>query len=179
MKTGFTQNILYKLYIEERKTPYEIATLFKCDHKTVRKYLKQHDIPLRTASEYNYAARCSHTNPSKELLLSALSIAAHTAYLCEGWHTDKTSNFNFSNTDPNLIDIEISCLQKIYTAKTIRITITSPDKQSAKDFTRFYPTAKFYIDKSRKNPIIRLFSGGKTLARDFIKNAYDILYSLD
>lgn len=178
MKKDLTRNILYNLYIEERKTPYEIARHFNCDHKTVRKYLKTHDIPLRTASEYNYVARCSHINPSPELLLSPLSIAAHIAYLCEGWHTEKTSNFNFSNTDPNLIDIEIRCLQEIYQAKTIRITITSPDKQSAGNFTRFYPNAKLYIDKSRKNPIIRLFSGGKTLARDFIKNAYAILHSL-
>jgi hypothetical protein len=133
---------------------------------------------MRTASEYNYIARCSHINPSKELLHSPLSIAAHIAYLCEGWHTEKTSNFHFSNTDPNLIDLEIKCLRKIYQARTIRVTITSPDEQSAQDFLNLYPEAKFYIDKSRKNPLIRVFSGGKTLARDFIKNAYEILSSL-
>jgi len=42
-----------------------------------------------------------------------------------------------------------------------------------------YPTAKFHKDENRKTPILRVFSGGKTLARDFIKNAYDILLSLE
>lgn len=175
---NISKNELETLYNEQKLNPYEIGQILKCNHKTVRRYLKLHKISMRSASEYNYLARVSHINPDKEIFMSKKSVAAHIAFLCEGWHTEKTNHFYFCNTDPNLCDLIIDCLNNTYKVGTIRLTIQTPTKEAAKYLKELYPKAKIRIERSRKTPILRIFSGGKTLARDFIKNAYDILETL-
>lgn len=172
------KEILYKLYIEEQKNPYEIADILSMNHKTIRSYLKKYNIPLRTASEYNFLAKKNYINPSKESLSSPISIAAHTAYLCEGWHTKKTNYISFCNQDPNLINLIIKCLEKIYFAKSISISILGKTHNECEIFHKMYISSNVIIDKNRKNPIIRVKCGGKMLARDFISNAYMILSNL-
>jgi DNA-binding CsgD family transcriptional regulator len=173
------KEILEKLYILENKNPYEIAEILDLNHKTVRSYLRKFDIKLRTASEYNFLAKKNYSLPSEEDLYSGLSIAAHTAYLCEGWHTSKTNYIYFCNQDPNLINIVSKCLKQLYKVSNISITICGNNKDSCLNFLNIYPGSKFSIDLNRKNPIIRIKSGGKMLARDFISNAYKLLNSLE
>lgn len=173
------QALLEQMYLEQQLNPYEISSTLKCDHKTVRRYLKLYNIPLRNASEYNYISHKSHINPTKEQLLSKKSIAAHTAYLCEGWHTPKTNVLFFCNTDTLLCDLIIWCLINLYKVKTIRYRILARTKDDAAPLQNLYPDAKFSIDSARKTPLLRIYSGGKTLARDFVKNAYDILTWID
>ena len=48
---------LRSLYWDKEMNPYQIAEQLGCNHKTVRSYLKKHEIPLRTASEYNFLAK--------------------------------------------------------------------------------------------------------------------------
>ncbi len=169
---------LEDLYLVDHKNPYEIGSLLNCNHKTIRKYLRLYNIPLRNASEYNYICRKSHIDPDRSLLFTPLSISAHIAYLCEGWHTNKSSHFYFCNTDPNLIDIIIKLLNDIYEVKTMRIQILSNNIDDASLLLQLYPQAKLYIDQQRKTPIVRVLSGGKNLVRDVVKNAYIILSSL-
>jgi len=175
---NFTKHELEKLYLEDKLNPYEIGMLLKCDHKTVRKYLKFHNISMRSASEYNYLPRVSHQNPDQSLLKTNLSIAGHIAYLCEGYRTEKANIFQFCNQDPNLIDLITSMLTEVYSAKSIRLVVLAKSKSDAKGFLDIYPNAKFQKDVNRKNAIVRVYSGGKTLVRDVVKNAYDILNSL-
>jgi hypothetical protein len=175
---NLSKKILVELYTVKKLTPYKIGEILGCNHKTIRAYLKNYDIPIRTAPEYNYLPRVSHQNPNGSSLMSHKSIAGHIAFLCEGWHTNKTNVFSFCNQDPNLVNLIIEVLSTIYKVKTIRIVIAGPTKDSCRTFLNLYKDAKVVIDPERKNPIIRVYSGGKTLARDFIKNAYDILSSL-
>jgi hypothetical protein len=178
MKKPISREFLYQRYVLDKKNPYEIAEEISVNHKTVRSYLKKHNIPLRSASEYNFLAHKNYEKPSDEELFSALSIAAHTAYLCEGWHTEKSNYVSFCNQDPQLINLITKCLKDIYKAKSIKIIICGPTKESCFEFLKIYPEARIQIDKSRKNPIIRIRSGGKMLVRDLIQNSYRILESL-
>lgn len=169
---------LRKLYLEELLNPYQIAEQLGCNHKTVRSYLKKYRIPLRTASEYNYLPRKTHICPSEEELSHSKSIAAHIAYLCEGWHTSKTNMINFVNQDTQLIDLFVGLLKNTYQVKSVRLEVAAPNKESASLLLDIYPTAKFRQDTSRKKAIVKVLSGGKSLARDLIQNAYKILNSL-
>ena len=175
---NISKDVLSEMYLTQKLNPYEISNILDCDHKTVRRYLKLHKIQLRTASEYNYLPRVSHTNPTKIEYMQPKSIAAHIAYLCEGWHTNKTNGLYFCNTDPNLNDLMLWCLKEIYNAKTIRLRIMAKSLESAKHLLTFYPNTPVSVELDRKTPILRIVSGGKTFARDFIKNAYDIIDSL-
>lgn len=169
---------LEKYYLLEEMTPYEIGELFKVDHKTVRKYLRLYEIPLRSASEYNYLAKKTHESPLEEDLNSSLSIAAHTAYLCEGWHTEKTSILCFSNTDPLLIKLFVRCLTETYKVKKITFFICAKTLEEAQILLKLFPTSSITLDSERKTPIVRVRAGGKILAKEFISNAYSLLVSL-
>lgn len=168
---------LRQLYLEDEKNPYEIGNILGCEHKTVRKYLRMYKIPLRSASEYNYLSRKSHVTPSDSSLRSPLSLMAHTAYLCEGWHTEKTDSLNFCNTDPFLVDLFLECLDKIYKVKTIRIQIVAKTQEEIDNLKIYYPNASSYTEESRKTPIVRIRAGGFRLAEEFISNAYLLISS--
>lgn len=172
---NLNENELKDLYINKELNPYEIGKLLKCDHKTIRRYLKLYNIPTRSASEYNYIPRKTHINPIEKEYMSSSSIAAHVAYLCEGWHTEKTNMLQFCNTDPNLIELFTDCLTNVYKAKKYRLVILSNSKNESIHLSKLYPNASLIIDVGRKTPLVRVFCGGKSMARDFIKNAYSIL----
>lgn len=163
------------LYVQDLKSPGEIAKILGCDHKTVRKYLRLYSLPLRAAAEYNYLPRASHTSPSGELLTSRRSIAAHAAYLCEGWHTEKTTRLSFCNTDPLLVDLMVDCLLNVYRVKKLSFKICAATREEADSLLSKYPSAQFYVDPLRKTPIVRLDAGGRTLASEFIANCYRLI----
>jgi transposase len=56
IKTKFkiTKDELFKLYVIERKSSYEIATIFGVSEQTVLNWLKKYDIPRRNHSENAY-----------------------------------------------------------------------------------------------------------------------------
>ncbi|HNW88034.1 MAG TPA: helix-turn-helix domain-containing protein [Bacteroidales bacterium] len=172
------KNVLYELYTLQKLTPSKIARKFKCNHKTIRSWLKKYNIAMRSPAEYNYLARPTHISPTDLLLFSDISIAGHIAYLCEGWHTNKTTQLYFCNTDPILINLFCKMLFTIYSINHIRYIIISPTLELSTKFKTLYPSAKIYIEPLRKNPIIRIYAGGKTLAKEFINNAYKISSSL-
>ena len=57
---------LVSLYIEEQKTPSEIAGIFNVSEESVRNWLRGYDVPLRTRSE---AKLCNTKRPEKEELV--------------------------------------------------------------------------------------------------------------
>ena len=172
------KEVLEELYLTQQLNPYQIGKLLSCNHKTVRAYLRKHSIPLRSASEYLYLACVSHVKPTSEALASARSYAAHVAYLCEGWHTDKTDYISFSNQDAQLIDLVVWLLVEVYQVKRYRLVIACSDREKCDSYFGLYPNARFQMDPSRKNPIVRVLAGGKTLARELIQNAYSLLTNL-
>lgn len=174
----FTKEQLHQLYIIEELNPYQIGKRLGADHKTIRAHLRKQSIQLRTASEYNFLAHKNYEKPTEELLMSPKSIAAHVAYLCEGWHTEKTSCVSFCNQDQQLIELVSWCLKNVYKAKTIRISVCGPTRAACATHFELYPDARFSTDTSRKNSIIRVNSGGKMLARDLVQNCYMILSSV-
>lgn len=167
---------LMDLYLTKQLNPYEIAKELECDHKTVRRYLRLHQIKLRTASEYNFLAHKNYSKPTEALLNSSKSIAAHIAYLCEGWHTVKTSEISFCNTDSQLIQLVVWLLEKVYCVRNIRYFLYTAEDTSLLDI---FPTARIVIEPDRKTPMIRIRSGGKMLARDLVQNAYMFLNELN
>lgn len=170
------QATLYDLYITHEKNPYEIATIVGCNHKTIRSYLTRYGIPKRTASEYNYLPRISHKRRlSEEDLMSSLSVAGHIAYLCEGGHTEKYTSLQFTNQDPNLIDLVVRMLKEVYLVANPRIKIAANEGADTTHFQHLYPEAKLDLDRSRKNPILRVTAGGRSLVRDVVQNAYLLL----
>lgn len=180
-KKKITKELLEKKYLTELKNPYEIAKELSCDHKTIRSYLRHYDIQLRTPSEYNYLSHKTHISPSQSDIYSNESIAAHIAYLCEGWHTEKTSMISFSNQDTQLIDLVSKILITLYRVNKININIHTKDKINSRylEYKNLYPEATTVLDKTRKNPIIVVRCGGKILAREFIENCYTILRSMN
>lgn len=169
------ESLLRKLYIIEQRTPYQIGEYLDCDHKTVRRYLRMYSIPLRSSSQYNYLCRKTHESPSKNQLKSPVAIAAHTAYLCEGWHTENTSRLHFCNTDPMLIDLFIKSLKEIYKVRTLRLYIQCESQDTSKVLSAKYPEAVVQVTKARKTPIVIVRAGGKVLAEEFLRNAYSIV----
>lgn len=178
MRTDITKELLEELYLEQLLNPYEIAEQLNCNHKTIRNRLKAYNITMRTASEYNYLPRKSHTSPTDEQLTTNLSTAGHIAYLCEGWHTRNATSFHFCNTEASLIDMMIRFLTEIYQVRTIRLQIISATEEEAEALQSLYPEAKVILEDGRVTPLVRLFSGGKNLVREVIENGYQLLGSL-
>ena len=167
--------VLEKMYLTDLMTPYDISTCLGVDHKTVRAYLRKYQIPLRTASEYNSLSHQCFIPPTEEALMSPRSIAAHIAYLCEGHHTTKAESVAFCNQDPQLFDLVCWLLRSVYQARTLSIAIYSASREQAQSYRRLYPSVPILIETSRKNPILRVRSGGRALVRDLVQNAYRIL----
>lgn len=179
------KQILEHLHLHENKSIYEIADILHTEHKIIRAYFNQYDIAYQFYSTEKIFSK-SYPEPQKEILLSKLSIIAHSLYLCEGYHTKKTNRLFFVNTDPELIKIFTNCIHSIYQYNkpvSLQIAYNFECKESEKqcqNIISIFNDAKkyslsFYNDKDRKKTIIKLGCGGKNFARLFIDNAYYIL----
>lgn len=185
---NFTKNELDNLYTNLKMNPYEIAAKYNCNHKTIRAWLTKFEIKRREASEYNYLPRMTFAEPTNQQLFTPLSIAAHTMYICEGWHTEKTNCLMFVNQDTALIKTFTKCILETYRyASPIRYNIKynkscQPSCNKALDYESILQATDVKIfhcnDISRKNPIICTQIGGKNMARCFISNCYKILSSI-
>lgn len=172
-----TKEFLENCYHKEQLNPNQIADKIQCNHKTIRAYLKKHNIQLRNISEYNSLSHKTYTEPTDELLYSPLSIAMHSMYQCEGWYTNNT-HLCFSNTDILLIKQFIKGLKFIYKyEKDITINIiydfSSKDSTVLVEHYLFILDNKFRIsftDNLRKNPILRINAGGNNLSQLFSNN---------
>ncbi len=176
MKT-FTKEQLEDMYLVQKKTPSTIAAHFGCDHKTIRKYLRTYDIPLRTAKEWNYLPRTTHVSPTLEALQTPISLIGHALYLAEGWHTERTDKLYFCNTDPMLVHAFIRCVKEVYQCSRVRLTMQSPTQLLAQALLKEFPDTAVYLDPQRKKPLMRVNVGGKVLSKEFIENARMLLSS--
>lgn len=184
--TIFTNKLFTELYINQQLNPYEIAKQFKCNHKTVRSYLKKNGIQLRNCSEYNSLARKTYTEPTLELLDTPLSLILHSIYKCEGTNLINTLTLCFCNQDVNLIKQFCFGMQKIYKYEsTILFSIEYNFHCTNSELivghyknllSNFPNSAISYCNRiERKNPIIRVRAGGKRLGELFLKNMNNIL----
>jgi DNA-binding CsgD family transcriptional regulator len=173
-----TLSYLEEHYIEKQLNPYEIAQLLQCDHKTVRSYLKKHNIKLRNASEYNSLSHKTYTEPTDELLYSPLSIAMHSMYQCEGTTYEGVQSLCFCNKDENLIRIFIKGLKEIYKYES-EITIFIYYKPACLKTKTLVNHYKFFFEdihhisfviEDRVTPIIKVNAGGKRLCELFLEN---------
>lgn len=178
MRSDLTKDLLQELYLNQQLTPYEIAEKLSCNHKTVRNRLKAFNIPMRTASEYNYLSRETHKSPDSNKLFTPLSIAGHTAYLCEGHHTEKAAVFYFCNTEVSLIDLIVKFLLDIYEVRSIRMRVMANSKEEAQPLLNLYPNACLQLETGRVTPLVRVYSGGKYLVREVVENGYRLLSNL-
>lgn len=188
MRTDITPDLLRSQYLDQKLNPYQIAEIHGCNHKTIRGYLRKYGIELRKASEYNSIPKLTHTPISEFDLMTPLSIATHTMYLCEGWHTEKTNSLSFCNQDTALIDCFVKCILEQYRYTSPVRLILCYDKRCAASthtaslYREIYENTRVTIyeshDRSRKNPIIRVCVGGRNFAREFIQNAYTIISKL-
>ena len=109
---------LEKLYLHDLKNPVEISKILNCNHKTIRKNLKDLNISLRTISEYNALSKKTYIEPDNNLLFSKQSLILHSIYKCEGITTSKAQGLRFQNQDPNLIKAFYYGMIDIYNYKT-------------------------------------------------------------
>lgn len=182
----FAKSVLEDLYLVQQKNPSEIANIFKCDHKTIRKNLKIHNIPLRTRSEYNALSHKTYTEPDNQLLFTKESLILHSIYKCEGINTDKSKGLSFVNQDPNLIKSFYDGLIHIYKYEsTITLNILyNFDCTDSVETVKLYQLifkdfkVKLFHTPSNKNPIIRINAGGKHLYNLFKKNTNIIFNSI-
>lgn len=172
--------------VDNKLDIYEISETLNINHKTLRCFLKENNIVhnIKLIKEH----KLYYTVPLEEDLLSPLSILAHSIYLCEGWHTNKTNTLHFFNQDVQLIKIFCKCLKDIYHYKKAIpiIFVYNPNDVNSQNIVNqlileFNDSNLYKIqyasDSSRKNPIIRVKTGGHNLAKIFIENAYKILHS--
>lgn len=173
----FTKAQLQGLYWDEELNPYEIAERFGCDHKTIRAHLKKLGVKLRTSSEYNFLPKKNYEEPSNEELMTALSIKAHMAYLCEGSVNGKNEAFSFCNTNPKLIELQHQCLVKIYHVdeKGLRYWIQLTKGEEKDFFLKKYPKALFAVNDKLMCPLIQMAAGGRNLASLYISNAKNLM----
>lgn len=165
---------------------YTLSENLDINHKIIRSFLNENK--LQCSLRKKTRSIDTYTSPSEEVLLSPLSIITHQIYLCEGWHTNKTDTLSFFNQDIHLIKIFCQCLIDVYNYKNIipisfvynknDVNSNLMVDQLMKNFTNpnIY-NIYFTHDSTRKNPIIKVKTGGKNLAFLFIENAYKILHS--
>lgn len=180
-------DLLSYLSNELKYDAYQIAEYLKIDHKLIRSYAKKYKLTLNE-SLYNDNNKI-YTIPNKESLIKLISVAAHTNYLCEGWHTEKTDRLSFYNQDEKLVKIFSKCIYEIYNYnRIVSINIMyNKDCENSQVKTEYYKNcftddSKYRItysnDPTRLNPIILARCGNKNMARLFINNAYKILDTL-
>lgn len=180
----FTKNELYHLYHEKQLNPFQIGDIYGCNHKTIRSWLRKYEIPLRTASEYNFIGKKSYRDLPPELLLHPLSITAHTMYICEGWHSGNVNSLIFTNQDIVMCKLFSNAIKNLYQySSPLRYNLQynkmcETSTQKAKEYELLLIGEKINVyhmnDSSRKNPIIKVQAGGKNFAKHFIDNAYKI-----
>lgn len=159
-----------KLYCEQSLPLSVVSTMMALDEREVVKLLRIRGIQLRPNFSLN--EKMAHENwPTDDELQSHLSLVLHTAYMCEGWHTEKTHELCFTNTDPLLIDIFIKGMINIYKAERISLVVLGNSKSSCFELQNRYPNAKWICDPMRNKPILRVKVKGKILAVRFIDNA--------
>ena len=177
---------LENLYLIEQKNPYEIAEILKCNHKTIRKNLKEFHIPLRTISEYNALANKTYTEPDDSLLFSKSSLILHSIYKCEGVTSEKSLSLRFQNQDPNLILGFYKGMIEIYkyeSEMTISFLYNFDCENSVKVVELYNIIFTDYKVRhahtpTNKNPIITLSAGGRYLYRLFMENCNKIFNSI-
>ena len=163
---------------------FSLSHTFKIEHKILRSFLNSNNLTCKLKE--NTSHKKSFFPPEEALLFSPLSIIAHSIYLCEGWHTNKTDCLSFCNQDLQLIKIFCQCLISIYQYNTkiaVTLVYNPHDKNSIElieDISKEF-TSNIYLlycnhDTTRKNPIIRVKIGGKNLSYLFIENAYKIIH---
>lgn len=178
----FDKSVLEDLYLVQQKNPYEIADIFKCNHKTIRKNLKVFNIPLRTRSEYNALAHKTYTEPSDALLFTKESLILHSIYKCEGCNSKSVSALCFQNQDPNLIVIFCEGIKNIYKYETdilISFIYNFNCEKSNSIVNKYSTLLSNYNTTSihalnNKNPIIRVRAGGSYLFNLFMENTEKI-----
>lgn len=185
---NFTREELYTKYHTEKKSAFDIAKEYNCDHKTIRSWMKKFNISVKSAEEYNYQCKIDYVSPTKEMIFEPLSIAAHMVYLCEGWHTNSTTGLFFCNQDTQLIDIFLTCVMNTYKYQAVPpVSIVynfncELSIQKAQEYKDLYSNRRVRIqehkDNQRKNPILRVRVGGKKMSREFIDNCYLIMREL-
>ena len=173
-----TKEYLENCYHKQHLSAYQIAEKINCNHKTVRAYLKKHNINLRNISEYNSFAHKTYTEPTDDLLYSPLSVAIHNMYQCEGTTYDGVKSLSFCNKDENLINIFIKGLTKIYKYESEIIINVYYKPECLKTeilinhhknlFTGKYKIS--FIKEDRITPIIKVNAGGKRLCELFLEN---------
>lgn len=182
----FDKKILENLYLTEKKNPYEIAIILSCNHKTIRKNLKDFNIPLRNISEYTALARKTYTEPDNNLLFSKNSLILHSIYRCEGDTSISASGLSFINQDPNLIKAFYEGIVKIYKYESeIKLSfLYNFECEESKKTVEFYELLFQGINmrhantSSNKNPIIRVQVGGRYFHRLFLDNTNKIFNSI-
>jgi|SRR3989344_4591006 len=112
---------LRKLYLEDRKSAGQIARLLKCSEHKVNYWLTKYGIEKRSISEAVYA----YCNPNGDPFLihapeniseGKLFGLGLGLYWGEG-NKRNLSSIRLGNTDPRLINIFISFLEKFYNIK--------------------------------------------------------------
>jgi len=72
-KTRIIKEELTKLYVEQDKTTYEIASIYSCDRRTISRYLKQYGITIkRHKRAYSFYYEQKLNDIQKDLILGSL-----------------------------------------------------------------------------------------------------------
>ena len=183
---NITKDYMFEEYYINNLNLFEIAQKTACDYKIIRGYMNLFEIPIKEQKTLNLLFHKSYNEPNLASLLQSNSIIAHSIYLCEGWHTEKTNQLIFTNQNVNLIFKFTNCLFHIYDYNKpvfIEICYNFTCEKSliqAIEYKKYFENNKLYNvymnnDSTRKNAILRVKAGGNNLSNLFIHNAYKIL----
>lgn len=121
----WSEGSLKELYLNQKKSAHDIASLFGCSENKIHYWLKRYDITKRTISEAVY---CKH-NPNgdpffiktpttrEEAVLYGLGMGL---YWGEGTKSNKTA-IRLGNTDPMLIQTFINFLETFFGIKKSKL----------------------------------------------------------
>ncbi len=143
---------LFQLYVVEKKSMYEIATLLNCSIHKVEYWLKKYDIDRRNQSDANYAKYNPGGDPFRikdnlsleEEKLYSLAIGL---YWGEGGKTNYQST-RLTNSDPAMIRVYYTFLTTICQIKPSKIHF---HLQTFKDNSIAY-AKKYWSDKLNITP---------------------------
>lgn len=140
-----TKNELFKLYVTDKKSMYEIANIFAFSLHKVSYWMHRFKIPVRSRSEATYVKRNPVGDPfhfrfPKNKYEERLFGIGVGLYWGEGTKADKNS-VRLGNTDPKLIAIFIEFLTTFFQIKKADLRFglqifSDIDPQDALDFWR-------------------------------------------